>query len=1508
MIERSKKNVENIFPLTAMQKGMLVHAVDAGEFDPYLVKLCFRFDSPMDTCALEQALQTMVDRHQSLRADIEWTKTKEPVQIVYRRCPIALEKTRSQATCPASRRAELRKIQQRMAEEFALNRAAGLRVTWVDTVCGPSYLLWVFHHALIDGWSVATVLEEVLSIYLNQDHGRSLDPPLPYSEYIRWLGGRSNEESEQYWANLLAGLEESTTFPPRSADAPDSRGSDYAEQSLLLEEADSERIRIGVGRSRTTPNNYFRAVLALLMHRYTGEGDVVFGGTVSGRPVDLADGRVMVGNFINTLPVRLEVDPRQSAEEFLSTIQKQALDSAEHEHVGLPHIQSVCGFDRGHPLFETILVFENLPVAQALESEDALGGAFEDLAQTDGQVRRGRGRNNYPFSMVVIPGQRIEIVLAYHRPRVTDKLARKWLACIGQLARGLVELGEQPLSRCLEALDLPLSLANPPSFDDATFSPDERLLERVRRWVRETPDAVAARDAQMQLTYGELWTLSRRLASLLARKGRERSVSVDRVAVCLKRSPRAIVSLLAILQCGGAYVFVDPNQPRERLLSMLRESHIALVVAEPDSCEWFYKSDFAVVPANLEHWALEEPLRSPERTHPESAAYMVFTSGSTGVPKAVVVPHRALEAYVSGMLSRLRLPLRASQGLVSTLAADLGNTTLFGSLCTGGTLHVFSEEEVLDSIVFADLMTTWRVEVLKIVPSLLLGLLRAAGPSVLPSHTLVLGGEAATPALLQTLGEQGACRVFNHYGPTETTVGVLTHQLSRDELVSGRPVPLGAPLPHVHVAIRGRHGELMPVGTSGEICIGGSGVACGYWGRPGATSERFVPDPWGKRGSRLYRSGDRGRMREDGTIEFLGRMDSQVKVRGYRVELGEIEGILSRHPRVSSAVATLTKDEKPKLVAYLQGSGSEEEIARFAKDRLPGYMVPSSFIWLERFPVTRNGKVDKARLPRLEVTVSQGRCDLSPVEEVIARAWRELLRVAEVRAPDNFFALGGDSIIALEVSAQVRRAGYLLTPKLLFQHPTLAQLAEVVQPVDKGLESKSAVPKPEGIPLLPLQTKFLQSASEEPHHYNQALLLSLGDGIDSARLADAIALLVERHDALRLRFWQDGRRWKQECAPHARTSVMRWVDLRESSSPRKSLQISVEEEQRSLDLKEGALFRAVHYRLAEEEGARLLLLAHHLAVDGVSWRILLDDLGRIYGSLTAGNELDLEEPGVTLAEWGSQLARWGKTDELCSQIPFWREVLRPRPREERASEAPFPTHGDANSNTVGNAKVVSDELGPDETGNILTRTPLEYGATINQILLAALCRAFAHKFCAKTLLVLMEGHGRVDPIGSLDASRTVGWLSCAYPLRLPLGLVDGFERTLGNVKTCLERVPSEGLGFGVLRYLTGDFPVEATEEEPLVTLNYLGQFDGTFERQELFRPADESHGSRRSPLARRDTLLVINALVYERCLTVDLEYCGATMEESSAAEILGAFMLELQGIAASCGAGERERR
>ncbi|GAX38385.1 non-ribosomal peptide synthetase [Nodularia sp. NIES-3585] len=1052
------------------------------------------------------------------------------------------------------------------------------------------------------------------------------------------------------------------------------------------------------------------------------------------------------------------------------------------------------------------------------------------------------------------------------------------------------------------------------------YSPDKCIHYLFEQQAEQTPDKIAVVFEDQQITYAELNAKANQLAHYLQRLGVRPDVLVglfvERSSKTLpKASLELIVGLLAILKAGGAYLPLDPTLPKPALAVRLQNAQPPILLTQQYLVETLPDYPIKTVSLDTDWHNIDQ--ESSENLISEvglkNLVYVLFTSGSTGKPKAVGVEHQQLFNYIHAVKDRLDLDGCNSFATITTFAADLGNTTIFPCLCSGGSLHIVSSQRASDPEALADYFHRHPIDCLKIVPSHLTALLASSqAQHILPKQRLILGGEACRWDLIEQIQQlEPECLIFNHYGPTEATVGVLTYpvQLGQTNHHS-QTVPIGQPISNTQIYLLDSYLQPVPIGVPGELYIGGAGVARGYLNEPDLTSEKFIFHSFEEvegnfQNTRIYKTGDLARYLPDGNIEFLGRIDYQAKIHGYRVELGEIEAALRQHPTVRDTVV-LVRDESgnQRLVAYVvlekQSAPKTSEFRELLLEKLPEYMIPSVFVRLKVLPLLPNGKLDRQALPAPDMT----RSDLegtfvapsTAVEKVLAQIWAKILRLEQVGIHDNFFELGGDSILSMQIIAKANQAGLQITPKHLFEHQTIAELAAVavknrIIPAEQGLVTGE-------VPLTPIQHWFFEQNLLDSHHWNQSILLEVHQSLDPALLEQVVKHLLAYHDALRLSFVRQESTWQQVNANLNEVVPFTVIDLSGVLETEQAAAISATANklQTSLNLSSGSLMQVAFFNLGDTQPSRLLVIIHHLAVDGVSWRILLSDLQTAYQQISQGKSIKLPPKTTSFKHWAEKLQEYAQSTALEQELEYWLAIAAIAQGIAPEQIAQIPVDFPEGDNTVAQAHTISVALSQEETQVLLQKVPKIYQTQINDVLLTALVQAFKPWTNAR-LLVDLEGHGREEIFEDVDLLRTVGWFTTIFPVVLDVSKTNAVGEAVQAVKEQLRRIPNRGIGYGVLRYLKGESRLHQLKAD--VRFNYLGQTDQIFESS-MFAPASESTEPGRSLRGNRSYLLDINGIVADGQLQLNWTYSKAIHHQATIESLAQGYIAALRELITDC--------
>jgi amino acid adenylation domain-containing protein len=1265
----SGNNIEAVYPLSATQQGFLFHALYEPGEDPYFGQIRCELRGSLNLPAFGRAWQRLIDRHPVLRTAFAWQDLEQPLQVVGRqvRIPLVEEDWRDLSASELEWRWEA--FQEKDRETgFRLSKAPLMRVALVRIANECYRLLWSYHHLLVDGWSVPRLFDELLAFYAAFRRGADLEleVPRPFSDFIAWAQQRDRAAAEAFWRRALAGLKAPTPLPGerRPGDAAGA-GPRRGEERRDLSAAATAALQAFTRGNRLTLGTVLEGAWALLLSRQTGEDDVVFGLTVSGRPASLAGAESMIGPFINTLPLRVQVEDRAPVLGWLADLQRRQAEARQYDHTPLSEIQGWSELPRGSALFETILVIENYPLDGGRNGKGEI--ALHDV--------RSAERTNYPLVVVAVPGRRLTLQIKHDRGRVLSHEARRLVERLAFLLEELTDCAELHLG------DLaPLAPAERHELlrewneSPVDYALDRCLHEIVEAQAARSPEAVAVVFEEERITYREL----NRRANRLARRLRSLGVAPEvRVALCLERSSELPVAILAVLKAGGAYVPLDPHYPRERQELMVRDAAPAVLVTRRELAGEIVGAAGQVL--YLEDLEVGESAAGDDENPrsgaiPENLAYVIYTSGSTGRPKGVTIPHRAINNRLLWMQSAFPLEPRDRVLQKTPFSFDASIWELFVPLMFGARLVMARPGGHQDSGYMVAAIERHGITVLQLVPSMLGAFLEEPGLAGCASlRRMFCGGEALSRELQDRLLARLSIELQNLYGPTETAIDASCHPCGRDGRDGGEAVlPIGRPLANMRIYLLDRRGGPVPQGVPGELHIGGAGLTRGYLNRPDLTAERLVPDLFtGLAGERLYRTGDLARHREDGVIEFLGRIDHQVKVRGFRIEPGEIEAVLTQHPEVRDAVVVVREDHPgdPRLVAYFVPQQGRDPgvgaLREFLARKLPEHMVPGSFVRLESLPALSNGKVDRSALP------APGRSDLVPgrvaprnlTEEVLAEIWGEVLDIPEVGVHDSFLAAGGHSLLATRMLARLRQAFQVELPlSRIFEAADLASLAEEIEDARRGsapaLPPILPVPRGGDLPLSFAQQRmwFLHRMDPSGAAYNIPMAVRLSGRLVIPALAASLREVVRRHEILRTRFpVADGRpvplvEETIEIGPEV-------VDLGGLPEPDTELrEILAEQSRQRFDLETGPLLRALLVRLGEREHVVLITL-HHIVSDAWSGGIFVRELTTIYRALVTGRPSPLPDLPIQYADFASWQREWLRGERLERELRPWLERL-----------------------------------------------------------------------------------------------------------------------------------------------------------------------------------------------------------------------------------------------------------
>jgi mycobactin peptide synthetase MbtF len=1396
--------IEDVMALSPLQEG-LYSLTALAEFtegepadDPYVIGMAADISGSLDVALLRDCAATMLTRHPNLRASFFSRGIARPVQIVPSQVELPWRDVAAADEDVEALEADERR------RPFDLERLPAIRFLLIELPASRWRLVITAHHIVIDGWSLPVFVTEMMILYRAGGDPAALPvAPRPYRDYIGWLASRDQEASQRIWREHLAGLPEPTLLAAAFGGEDAARKADHSASrlprrtELQLDAVATARLVMGARSRGVTLNTLLQMAWAVILSRLTDRADVVFGVTVSGRPAELAGVETMVGLFINTVPLRVRLEPAAMVGEQCLAVQRDSAMLREHSYLGHAQLRALGGVGE---MYDTLLVYENFPT----------GGlsAGDELAST-GVTFRPAAVESLTHFPIVLAAHMADDGLVLMVEVIDGALGNTTAATLGHR---LLATAEQLLARWdrpLRGVSVLLAEESTPLLgaDSARLQPAQGIHTRFAAIATLTPDSPAVTWAGGTLSYRELDAAANRLAGALAARGAR---AESPVAIKLSRGPEYIVAILAVLKTGATYVPLEPGMPAERVNSILRQSGAAIVIDDDFAGDAGRPGDFRPVAVN-----------------PQQAAYVVFTSGTTGEPKGVIGTHAAVGAYADDHLDSVLRPAAARLGRSLRIAHawsfsfDAAWQPLV-ALLDGHVVHVVDEHTQTDAEALVAAIAEHGVDMIDTTPSMFAQLRSAGLLTRVPLSVLALGGEAlggAAWSFIRTECRRTAMTAFNCYGPTETTVEAVVATIDEyDEPSIGHPT-------------RATRGYVLdsalrevPFGVAGELYLGGAQLARGYLGRAPETVQRFVADPF-VAGERMYRTGDVVRRQPDGSLQYVGRADAQVKIRGHRVEPSEIAVVLESHPGVRQArVVVRERHGVPRLTGYVAvsdspaGSPSPSELRRMLVARLPRYMVPQRIVIVDDIPLTPNGKLDEAALAATDLAAwatSGGTEPETATEAVLTELLTDILQVTRIDPDADFLELGLDSIVALSVVQSARRRGLALRARLVLECSSVRELAAAIDAeAADAAEAAGLTPDAETesgpIPLL-ANAHWLYEFGD-PRRLAQAEAIRLPVGVTGEQLRTALASIVDGHEVLRSRLDRATMTLHAGQPTEFLTEVSVPGDLQAAVGAHTGQAID------SLDPERGRLLAAAWLRPPTGQSV-LVLAAHVLAMDPASWQVVLGELDATLHALIAGTTPSPVREHTSYRRWVHAMI---ERAESLDNEPYWAAQL------------------DGDDPDLGRRRLSPDV---DRAGGLLVHTAmldvdttarlLKSGLPVFEVLVAAASRMVTrwrqlHDQPIPPPLLALETHGRADVLFDglepatgrvVDTTETVGLLSAIYPLRVE-------TEDPRQVRELLTAIPGDGVDYGLLRYLRRDTARRlAGFSGPQLLLNYLGRAD-----------------------------------------------------------------------------------
>ncbi|MEC0193642.1 non-ribosomal peptide synthetase, partial [Paenibacillus apiarius] len=1451
--------IDRIYGLTSLQKGMLYHSIVDTESTAYRNQNIFIGQGYADEHMVKQALKLLVMRHEVLRTAIIHKNISIPKQVVIRGREVEYERTDLTGAEPTVQAKQVEAIaHDQIQRGFDLEQDPLLRVHHVVLARDRYQLIWNFHHILLDGWSLPIVYGDFNRLYKALEKGAltsTLETQVitekqyqeSYEDYIIWLEKQDQQKGLSYWSDVLAGYEEVAEIKP--IHTPQESEQQVQSLAITLSPEDALQLRELIAAHQLTVSNVVETAWGVVLQAYSGQKDVVFGKVMSGRQADVRGIEGIVGLFINTIPVRVASKEGMSILELIKEMQQQGTESEQYAYCSLAEIQAQT--EQKQNLIQVLYMFENYYV-----DEDKLTDFMYE-------IEYGLDQTNYNLTLCAYEHEGKIVCEIIYNPNV---YAREDIAQIvvrlEHVIQVIVANPEGKLSE-LETITEEEQEQILGSFNDTglPYAKDKTIPALWEEQVVNTPDAIALVYEDNYMTYDALNKKINQVAWALRRLNIKPD---DRVVIVAERSVEMIAGMYGIIKAGAAYVPVDPTFPAERIQFILADCKPKAVLVYKATIET------GLPTINLADDMLWEGMSdNPEQINrPNDLAYIIYTSGTTGQPKGVMLEHCGVVSLRHHLLKQYNVTSQDNVLQFANYVFDASVWEMTLSLLLGATLTLVSKSIIADVTRFNSFMQESRITLAVLPPQYYL---QTAFTGV---RWLTTAGAATNESVIEQTRNSDS-RYCNAYGPTECTVQATYWEYDGISNVPSN-IPIGKPIANNHVYVLDGD-KLCGIGVPGELCVAGVGVARGYLNKPELTSKKFVANPFVP-GERMYRSGDLAKWLPDGNIAYLGRIDDQVKIRGFRIEPGEVENALRQLAGIQDAAVIVreTHDGEKALSAYLVSKDRVQlqAVRQDLEEILPAYMVPAYMMQIDRLPVTRNGKLDKRALPEI-VAVSEREytAPKNELEEQLCSILSEVLGVERVGMKDSFFELGGDSIKAIRIISKLRSMGYHIAIKDIMQRNTVGAISYAVQ--KSVIEEQYEQDEVSGIvPLTPIVREFASWNLSNPHHFNQDMLMEI-DLEDEKQLREVLDALVVHHDMLRS-IYREGQLEIVKVSD-SRAYELKVYDYSEEQEAAGLMDAACTDLHSSIDLEEGPLVKAAMFRTVE--GNLLFLGIHHIVVDGVSWRILQEDISTAIRQVKEGTKIRFPAKTASYKAWAEALAEYKCSHLLQKERAYWERVATQMESGELSMDEQTGESG------YGNYTV---HLNEEETTQLIHQAGRAYNTEINDLLISALGMTVKKLTGARDVTIGMEGHGREPIHKRIDIDRTVGWFTSVYPV--VVSCHDEIAKSIITTKEILRKIPNRGLGYGLLQE---ELPVRPLD----VMFNYMGQMDAEAKGKKLhFFSSGKGVADENKMLSE----LFINGVISERRLTFTFRYNRGLFSSSTIQRFAEIYKACTQSMIAHC--------
>ncbi|MDW3192239.1 MAG: amino acid adenylation domain-containing protein [Cytophagales bacterium] len=1490
-------DIVDVYPMSDIQKGMIFHSIkEGGVYHDQMLHL-LKIEH-FNVEIFQKALALISWKHAMLRTSFSMEKYDEPLQFVHK--GVAIDYLHQNLTDLLTDQQEKfieSELQMDKSKPFDLSRPGAWRYRSYALGDNNFAVCFIFHHAILDGWSNASFSTELHDIYfqLLKDPGYTPTPlKSSYKDFIiEQRLQKKNNHGEEFWKQEL---DDYTRF---AFDEKEDIATFKHANAVIGAEVYEQLVNYSRTHHLNTKSVCYAAFLYCL-RLYAHSSDITAGLITNNRPA-IEDGEKVLGCFLNTVPFRYVFEQDQTWHELVKSVHDKLIQLKKYDHLSLLEISKLVDgtTDEENPIVDVIFNYIDFHVYDQINDHkpEQLNGNSEVFRFNAGSYER----TNFGMAFTVSTTDGlISCTLSYLTSYVSDGVVEDFLALYERVIKEIAARANDPIKKAsVFPDDIITSLTASDQFKIG-YPTTATLVSLFEEQVTQQADKVALIYGEESVSYHDLNVRSNQLAAYLKYKG----VTTGSIVGLLLDDPlQQVISILGTLKASGCYLPIDTSHPDERIGYMLDDSTCKMVLtntALASARQQLLEGRVVVLVSDekVQTYSGENLVREVGSS---DLAYIIYTSGTTGRPKGAMIEHRQVVRLFFNESPLFDFGPSDVWTMFHSYSFDFSVWEMYGALLHGGKLVLLSREVARDPGIYHQLLADHGVTILNQTPTAFQSLQaqdHLKGDNSLQVRKVIFGGEKLIPSVIRSWKEKyPETEMINMYGITETTVHVTYKLLTASDL-SSSVSNIGKPIPTTQVHVLDDQGQLSLPGVKGELYVGGDGVCRGYLNNSELTEEKFIPNPF-QGGGRLYKTGDAGRWLPNGELEYLGRIDNQVQVRGYRIETGEIETHLLAHEWVKEAVVTSRGEETDiNLVGYYV---SEEELSvntlrSHLSHQLPSYMIPAYFVHLDQMPLTGNGKVDLRALPEPEATAQEAYiAPRNPEEALLCEIWQSVLSIEKIGIGDNFFTVGGDSIKSIQIISRLRASGYELSVKDIFSSQTIEVLAPRMRLLTREVDQS---PVTGYVPLTGIQAWFFAQPLQAAHHFNQSVLLNFPNGITEATVRTIFDQLQRHHDAFRMSYSMDTSGVHQENKGIPYPLTLTYADLSSDNSATATLSTLCQQEQEGIDLKEGPLLRLGLFDMPD--GSRLQVVVHHLVMDGVSWRVLFEDIDSLYRQIEAGKSLQLPPKTDSYKSWSEGLRSYMKGETFKNNLSYWQEAFK-----QECGDIPKDTSTE--SNRMCDTRTVHFQLDAAITTDLLTTVHKPFNTQINDMLLSGLILGAHEYYGNDSLRVDLEGHGREEIVPDLDISRTIGWFTSIYSVEL--SYASEMSAVLKGVKERLRSIPQNGADYLLARYVSQELPEVDASSQTRISFNYLGQFDGDTEGR-VFEIASESSGLNHSEEEIRFHDWDFTGMVAGGQLTLSLTYNKEAYSEEKVRSFMSAYQSQLRSLITYCQgyveAGRRE--